>query len=866
MPGKNRSFWFSSLAVRLALIWSLVIAVAVAVTGLLINQDNKEHLVETLRGNVQQDAKAIQVKLETWTNSFLEDARFCAQSPLLKKFMGHLGTEEETVWRQLLEDEFRAMLIGKPAYFQMRVLLVGGDDEGLEILRLDHNDGEIVSMPTGQLQNKAGRTYFKEARDIPPGEIYLSQLDLNRDFGQVSEPRIPTLRAATHFVGESNEALVIINANLSSLFEEVQAMLSGADEVRLAGPSGDFLIHPDSGATFARDTGGSVFLETEYPGASRFFSNGADGDWLEGVGGNSIARDLVFAKTVTLGWPERTLLIITSLPHEEFLGEIFKSGKRILTVTFLAAIAAALAALLVAAPLVKRLKALTEALKGYRMGNELAGLPSEGEDEVGVAVSHLKEMAERVSSHVDKIENAHREAEQATRAKEEFLAVMSHGIRTPMNAVVGLIAALESNKPSPQQEPVIRSMRTAAENLMALLNTALDYTKLQAGHLEFAKVDFDVVELVKEVGQAYQPSVMAKGLALEVVAAEQRLAVRGDPVRLRQILNNLVGNAVKFTRQGRIGILLEATGHRVSLSVQDTGPGIAESERETVFQKFEQATAASRKGEMGVGLGLAIARELVERQGGSLTLDSEIGRGSTFKVEIPFDPPSALPFRSSVGKKNRSVFPGQPAILCVEDVDLNQLVLKTALEGTGAVLTFADTGKEAIGLLEERGFDLVLLDLRLPDIGGFELARRLREVRPGLEMIAVTAQATETVSDESREAGIRSVVLKPYKRDVLISEIRKVLVSEPGNPYAGLAANLLDEAADELFSASCASRELLVETVEKVRHRLTTTLSLLDLGAVRNVLEKVAGDPDACDEAVETLRAEAQRLGAGGVN
>lgn len=866
MPGKNRSFWFSSLAVRLALVWSLFIAVAVAVTGLLINQDNKEHLVETLRGNVKQDANAIQVKLETWTNSFREDARFCAQSPLLKKFMGHLGTKEEAVWRGLLEDEFRAMLIGKPAYFQMRVLLVGGEDEGLEILRLDHNDGEIVSMPIEQLQNKAGRGYFKEARTIPPGEIYLSQLDLNRDFGKVTDPRIPTLRAATHFVDGAREALVIINADLTSLFGEIQMMLSGANEVRLAAPNGDFLIHPDSNATFARDTGGSVFLETEYPGTSRFFSAGAVGEWLDGSGENSIGQDLVFAKTVTLGWPERTLLIITSLPHEEFLGEIFKSGKRILTVTFLAAIAAALAALLVAAPLVNRLKALTEALKGYRMGNELVGLPSEGEDEVGVVALHLREMAERVRSHVYKIENAHREAEQATRAKEEFLAVMSHEIRTPMNAVVGLIWALESNNPSPQQEPIIRSMRTAAENLMALLNTALDYTKLRAGHLEFAKVDFDVVELVNEVGQAYLPSAMAKGLALEVVVSENQLPVRGDPVRLRQILNNLVGNAVKFTQRGRISLFLKSIDHRVFLAVQDTGPGIADGERKAIFQKFEQVTATSHKGELGVGLGLAITRELVERQGGILELESELGQGSTFKVEIPFEPASALLPNSVAIVKDNSVFPDQPAILCVEDVDLNQLVLKTTLAGTGAVLTFADTGMEAISLMKNQNFDLVLLDLRLPDIGGIELARRLREIHPGLEMIAVTAQATETVSDESYEAGIRSVVLKPFNREVLISEIRKALASEPKNQYAGLAAVFLDEAANELISASCASQELLVETVEKVRHRLTTTISVLNLEKVRDILERVDADPSLRDEAVKTLRSEAQRMRAGNVN
>ena len=206
--------------VRFALVWALVLGAAVGFSGWLLHRDTHRQLVSTFNETVSQDARVVEIRIETWMETFGEDARAVSRSPVVREFLKTRGTVAEGRWRRLVEESFRGLLEGKPTYTQVRLLEVGGVNEGREVVRLDQQQGEVVVTMHDDFQEKGERSYFREAFEMPEGEVYLSKIDLNREFGEVTLPRIPTVRVATPIKGEGGQILMlIINADLRLLFE-----------------------------------------------------------------------------------------------------------------------------------------------------------------------------------------------------------------------------------------------------------------------------------------------------------------------------------------------------------------------------------------------------------------------------------------------------------------------------------------------------------------------------------------------------------------------------------------------------------------------------------------------------------------------
>lgn len=852
--------WRASLASRLAVVWSLLVGLAVGISAWMVHQDAREHLQETLRQGIEQDEGEIRLKMEAWVDGFREDARFFSASPLLAEFLRHRGDGAESQWRGLLEEEFRAMLIGKSAYFQMRVLAVGGAEDGDELLRLDRFGTSIEVTPREKLQSKVARPYFQEARAIPGGDVYLSEINLNRDFGVLTEPHIPTLRAATKVTAPGGrEALVIINADLRPLLADLGQLVTGGAEVRIAGERGDFLMHPDSAQTFASDTGSGTRM------AEELGSDPTPG-WMESEQGEEAWTRV--SQFVLEGRPDRPLTVLLSLPRTAWSPELEQIRRRAVIVTALASLLGAGTVFLLSQPLVARLRLLSRAIEdldGGRMPPEFTG---GAKDEVGAALARFHDMARSIRRQVETLEEARRKAEEADAAKEEFLAVMSHEIRTPMNAVVGLIRALEDNGPAPQQAPILRSLRASAGNLMALLNSALDYSRLKEEAISFSRDDFDVTAMLREVVQSYSPQAMAKGLRLGLREPEERLVMRGDAVRLRQVLNNLVNNAVKFTTEGFVQVAAGREGDALVIRVEDSGPGIAEAEQENVFAPFARA---GEHRESGAGLGLAVSRALLEQQGGDLSFETTPGKGTTFTARLPWVAPHKAELADAVTAPVDSPVLRLRGcrLLCVEDVASNREVLTLTLAGSGVDLEIAECGEEALTRLGEVDYDLVLLDLQLPDMGGEELARRIRERRPYLPLLAVTAQASVNPDDLRREAGIGGVVLKPYEAGTLFDAIEAALDLAPPDQaaladlhpqdlarsgrLAGAIALEFEEAAADLRRAMLGAPDGFAAEAGRLRHQLTTPLERLGLKRIATRLEDLRDGNGAGEDEVERL-------------
>lgn len=364
-------------------------------------------------------------------------------------------------------------------------------------------------------------------------------------------------------------------------------------------------------------------------------------------------------------------------------------------------------------------------------------------------------------------------AEAASAAKTQFLATLSHEIRTPMTGVMGMAELLLSTPLNPLQHDYARAMQRSGGMLLKLLNDALDLARIEAGRLELEPAPFNPRQLLEDVAQLEQGLAHAKGVRFALELADDLPAqVVGDAVRIKQVLLNLANNALKFTEQGHVDLHAMRTADGLLFTVSDTGPGIPEASQARLFQRFEQAEGPQRRA--GSGLGLAICRELVDMMGGSIELESRVGHGSTFRVRLPLVEPATAEALPTVDR-GRSY-----RLLLVEDDTIVAAVIRGLLGHEGHSVVHVANGLAALAELAHARFDAVLLDLDLPGVDGFQIARLIRQRESAgelLPIIAVTARSGSRDEKRAREAGMDGFLRKPVSGEQLIAALARVVVT-----------------------------------------------------------------------------------------
>ena len=699
---------------------------------------------------------------------FVDDIHIRASSSLSQNYL----TGRPANLRLLLEQEVVSVVDNAPFVLQARLL----DLNGLELIRVNRSSVGDYAVEPAELQGKSSRAYFVEAKALGVDEIYVSEIDLNVENGVVEVPHQPVLRFATPVFDTlgNKRGVWVYNYDAAALLQLYAQYDPHKEEQHfVATESGSMVLAPEGFPLWADS------LNLKDARVGDFYPVIWEQLALLEVGDS--AQVFEFEDKVAFFQrydpsEELTTLMQQELHLNHIDSKSFNKIKlshplyfiQILPKTTLSQFA------LIGSPI---------ALFWFAVTFILILL-------VAFSIASLLARSEELSKQGQKLENALSLAEESAEAKGRFLATMSHEIRTPLNGVLGMLVLAKEECVDTQLKSRLHLIESSANALRNIVDDILDLSRLEQGGIMLEKRSFVPQLMLEEVSALFKPVAQQKGVELLIQSNLEGVNLLGDNHRIKQILSNLVGNAIKFTEQGSVTIrseLIDAQGAnpRWQIAVEDTGIGMSAEQIATLFERFTQADDSISRRFGGSGLGLSISKQLAELMQGGITVTSKEGEGSCFTLELPVELATADQIQTEVQALNPFDSVKELAgkrLLVVDDSPTNRMVAQGLLNKMGMQVTTADGGQAALAAIRESLPDLILLDIHMPEMDGLAVAKAIRAGEAGVEakalpITALTAAAFESDRDNAKKAGMNGFLSKPI------------------NP-AELAAELLDKLAD----------------------------------------------------------------------
>ena len=838
-----RLFTFGSrIATRVWLLLMIIYLISMVFVVVILFKNFRIDLLESSERDLNHRLELVQQDQKQFITEVEQNISVLSLSPQVKNFAnGHLNHEElDSSSRILVEQLFSAFLDTYSEYFQVRLLDI---NTGMELIRLNTNGAKVEVVEEEGLQSKANRNYFLKAKEFDSGQFYFSIYDLNQEHGELSKPYIKTMRVATPIMDSkgAKSVLLVININVANWLDQLEKYQHPNELLYLIDDKGNFIFHPDDSRTFAELKSKDGFSLSDFekdlitlksddiPGFKELSNQ--DVPYL------CLSRNHSFGKVLP-----RQVKLVGALNKEA----LFEKGNKEFKSTILKVVIAIVLGLLllrwVAQIFVKPVKDLEVQISSYVPGNPIETLAYKGNDELGNLAQSFWKLTEKINQQIDQLNDARTKVEESIASKEEFLGNMSHEIRTPLNSIRGMINVLSDKGHTAEQKPILDAIKYSSGYLDALISDVLDYQKIQEGNLKLNTGIVAPEEIARNLYMSHLLTAESMNIDLNYdVSPSVPGFINTDKIRLAQILNNLLTNALKHSKNGKVEMNIDWKDNCLVAEISDTGQGIPKKELENIFEPYYQIDQGKEK-RSGVGLGLSIVDHLVQLFRGSIEIESIPGEGSSFKVSIPAE----IAVQEEKPKLEKQLSEHELRILYVDDIELNRITAQHLFESVGMELHCVDSCKQAIERINENSFDVILMDLRMPEVDGFECILQLQKMNVGVPIIAVSANLGQEELNRLGSLGIENWIEKPIDIHSLTSLIIELSSSQNSRIYKHLLSVYCNENPDLLGRLVLRFQDLLRDcktelegflqnpskeqetTIADINHRLKPSLKMFD--------------------------------------
>ena len=692
-----------SLATKNALVYFIIFLFGILIQGGVLYYYSSNTILKRSEKQLNHTADLTRQKIGAYISELQNDVLHLSNSPFLEAYLLNQTSEQKS----LLEGEYVSIIASKPHYAQIR--FIGLENSGKEQIRVDKDDSVITIVAEHDLQEKGSREYFQESIKLDKNSVYVSRINLNREHGQISLPKMPTLRVASPvFYKNELKGVFIINANLNWFFEELTSVVNEDVDLFLVNSDGHYLVHPDPKQSFGFEYDESAWFLRDFDLTPVEMHRNKKENFLK--------DDIVYHLDL-IDFPKDNydLFVLIAADQSLLLADYFQWKRDYIILVLSILLFLSLIAFYYLNGQAKKLSVITKKLKEFPETLESTNLPVDREDEIGALAQSFQEMADIINTNISSLRDAREKAEQADYEKQEFLENMSHEIRNPLHSIFGLSEVLEQNQYLPHQKELIQNLKFNAGNLNSLLNDILDYKKLLQNELKLQPQWESLSDLIKAIYSSHQYIAGTKKLnytySYPDTVDQKEFYV--DKLRLSQVVNNLIINAIKFTPEaGNVSFDIEFNEQGgealLRFQVKDSGVGIEPQFIEKIKERYHSA-ATEQHFLPSQGIGLNVVVQLLKCFGAQLEVNSEKDKGSVFSFVIS----CKCRMIAAAPKKDLEHMPllSQKKLLILDD-DEQVLNLYKYIFSPLAELTVLNDTRGLEGL-SKQFFDITICDYRI---------------------------------------------------------------------------------------------------------------------------------------------------------